>query len=70
MNLKNYSVGGGCPPIETEKGWLLIYHGIQEKNSVKTYRAGVALLDKDNPTKVIGRLKHPLLDLRKLGRKR
>jgi len=23
-------IGGGCPPIETEAGWLLIYHGVRD----------------------------------------
>tara|TARA_R110001592_G_scaffold68626_1_gene210294 strand:- start:52571 stop:53608 length:1038 start_codon:yes stop_codon:yes gene_type:complete len=55
----NY-IGAGCPPIETEAGWLLIYHGVCETNIGKTYHAAVALLDLENPAKVIGRLPYPL----------
>ena len=53
-------IGAGCPPIETDKGWLLIYHAIEESERGKIYRAGAALLDGDNPCKVLGRLKYPL----------
>tara|TARA_Y100000310_G_scaffold343641_1_gene452237 strand:- start:633 stop:1673 length:1041 start_codon:yes stop_codon:yes gene_type:complete len=55
------NVGGGCPPIETDKGWLLIYHAVDDMDSGRTYRAGAALLDKKDPTKVIGHLHEPLL---------
>ena len=54
------NIGGGCPPIETKEGWLLIYHGVEDALQGRTYHAGAALLDLDNPTKVIGRLKQPL----------
>ncbi|HLD00488.1 MAG TPA: pesticidal protein Cry7Aa [Candidatus Nanoarchaeia archaeon] len=54
------NVGGGCPPIETDKGWLLIYHAVDDMDKGKTYRAGAALLDKKNPTKVIGHHHEPL----------
>ncbi len=54
------NIGGGCPPIETDKGWLLIYHAVDDMDIGKTYRAGAALLDKKDPTKVIGHLKEPL----------
>lgn len=54
------NIGGGCPPIETDKGWLLIYHAVDDMDVGKTYRAGAALLDKKDPTKVIGHLHEPL----------
>jgi predicted GH43/DUF377 family glycosyl hydrolase len=38
----------------------LIYHGVEDALQGKIYHAGAALLDFDNPTKVIGRLKKPL----------
>ncbi|MDD2482764.1 MAG: pesticidal protein Cry7Aa [Candidatus Shapirobacteria bacterium] len=54
-------IGGGAVPIETEKGWLLIYHSVQENiTEGKIYHACAALLDINDPQKVIGRLKHPL----------
>ncbi len=54
------NIGGGCPPIETDKGWLMIYHAVDDMDRGKIYRAGAALLDKKDPTKVIGHLKEPL----------
>ena len=54
------NIGGGVPPIETEKGWILIHHAVDDMDRGKIYRAGAALLDKKDPTKVIGRLKDPL----------
>jgi predicted GH43/DUF377 family glycosyl hydrolase len=50
---------GNCgSPIETDAGWLLLTHGV---GPVRKYSIGAVLLDKDNPRKVIGRLKEPLL---------
>lgn len=54
------NVGGGCPPIETSKGWLLIYHAVDDMDVGRTYRAGVALLDKSDPRIVIGHHHEPL----------
>lgn len=54
------NIGGGCPPIETKDGWLLIFHTVEEKNEGRTYHACAALLDRDNPLKVLGRLHEPL----------
>ena len=56
---KSY-VGGGCPPIETEHGWLIIYHGVHETISGYIYSACAALLDLENPQIEIARLPYPL----------
>ena len=53
-------IGGGCPPIETEFGWLLIYHGVEKINREHIYSACAALLDLNDPTKVLARLPFPL----------
>jgi predicted GH43/DUF377 family glycosyl hydrolase len=53
-------IGGGCPPIETNEGWLLIYHGVYDTSEGYIYSAAAALLDIDDPTKVIARLINPL----------
>ena len=53
-------MGGGCPPIETKKGWLLIYHGVHDTCDGYVYNACAALLDLQNPTKEIARLPYPL----------
>jgi predicted GH43/DUF377 family glycosyl hydrolase len=53
-------VGGGAPPVRTDQGWLTIYHGTRELNSKRVYSAGAALLDLEDPRKVIARLPYPL----------
>ncbi|RNA62973.1 pesticidal protein Cry7Aa [Chryseobacterium nematophagum] len=55
-------IGGGCPPIETEYGWLLIYHGVHDTVDGYVYNACVALLDLKNPEKEISRLPYPLFE--------
>jgi predicted GH43/DUF377 family glycosyl hydrolase len=50
---------GNCgSPIETDAGWLVLSHGV---GAMRQYAIGAFLLDKDDPTKVIGRLREPLL---------
>ena len=49
-------IGIGPPPLETEHGWLLIYHGVKEMVGGSIYRVGLALLDLDEPTRVLHRL--------------
>ena len=53
-------IGSGCPPIETEHGWLLIYHGVEHTDRGNVYSACAALLDLKNPDKVIARLPYAL----------
>jgi len=52
-------VGVGTPPIKTERGWLVIYHGVSLD---RVYRAGALLLDLDDPKKVIARTRSPILE--------
>lgn len=53
-------IGAGCPPVETEQGWLLIYHSVYDTPSGYIYNACAALLDIDNPAIEIARLPYPL----------
>lgn len=53
-------IGGGCPPIETAFGWLIIYHGVKDSLTGYVYSACAALLDLENPQKEIARLPYPL----------
>jgi len=53
-------VGGGCPPIETEHGWLVIYHGVKTVKSHLEYSACAALMDLNDPRIEISRLPYPL----------
>jgi predicted GH43/DUF377 family glycosyl hydrolase len=54
------NIGGGAPPIYTRDGWLVIFHTVEELNKARIYHVSVALLDKRNPLRVIGRLDRPL----------
>jgi predicted GH43/DUF377 family glycosyl hydrolase len=51
----SYKVGLGAQPIETPEGWLIIYHGVRMTSSGAIYRVGLALLDLEEPWKVIRR---------------
>ncbi len=50
---------GNCgPPIELDEGWLMLTHGV---GAMRKYSIGAVLLDKDDPSKVIGRTSEPIL---------
>lgn len=51
-------IGNSGSPIETSEGWLLITHGV---GPMRKYSLGATLLDIDDPGKVIGHLKYPLM---------
>ena len=55
-------VGNCGSPIETEAGWLVLTHGV---GPMRKYAIGAILLDRDDPSKVIGRLAQPLLGARR-----
>lgn len=67
----NDKIGPGAPPIKTDKGWLITFHSVIRDNSrgkngwedrwQKCYYAGIALLDLNDPSKVIGMYKQPLI---------
>ena len=48
-------VGVGAPPLLTDQGWLLIYHGVKDMGQRPLYRLGLALLDRENPRRVVAR---------------
>lgn len=56
----NVKIGISTPPIETEYGWLLFYHGVSHPRAF--YKVGAMLLDYNDPKKVIGRSDEPLLE--------
>lgn len=55
---ESYKVGAGAPPIRTDLGWLLFYHGVSQE---KVYSMGAAILDYHSPEKVLYRLPYPIL---------
>jgi predicted GH43/DUF377 family glycosyl hydrolase len=55
----SWKVGAAGPPVRTEDGWFLVYHGVNER---RVYRLGAALLDIDDPRRVIARQDEPILE--------
>lgn len=51
-------IGNSGSPVETDAGWLVLIHGV---GPMRKYSLGAILLDRDDPTRVIGRLHEPLL---------
>ncbi|HHM24431.1 MAG TPA: glycosidase [Bacteroidetes bacterium] len=51
-------LGASTPPIKTEAGWLVFYHGVRDTGSGRLYRVGAMLLDLKNPEKILGRTPH------------
>jgi predicted GH43/DUF377 family glycosyl hydrolase len=45
-------IGAGAPPVETDFGWIFVYHRV-EKEPEKCYKAGLMVLDKENPEKIL-----------------
>jgi len=62
---ESVKIGNCGSPIETEAGWLVITHGV---GPMRKYCIGAALLDLNDPTKVLGRLSQPLLEPEGIGR--
>jgi beta-1,4-mannooligosaccharide/beta-1,4-mannosyl-N-acetylglucosamine phosphorylase len=58
-------IGAGPPPVKTEKGWLLVYHGIA-MHYQPIYQVGVVLLDLDEPWKIISRGRYNILEPREM----
>jgi predicted GH43/DUF377 family glycosyl hydrolase len=46
-------VGGGAPPVLTPRGWLVLYHGVEPSKPIGVYRTFWALLDTEDPTKIL-----------------
>ena len=51
-------IGAAGPPIRTDRGWVLIYHGVSKDHH---YSLGIALLDLNDPSKVLARQEDPIL---------
>ena len=52
-------VGGAAPPVKTNEGWIMLYHGVSDDN---IYRVGALLLDLNNPLKIISRTIYPIFE--------
>jgi beta-1,4-mannooligosaccharide/beta-1,4-mannosyl-N-acetylglucosamine phosphorylase len=58
---ESVKIGGGATPIETSEGWLLFYHGVSGTCNGFVYSVGGAILDINEPSKVLYRCKKFLL---------
>ena len=52
-------VGTAAPPIKTNEGWILLYHGVSDEG---IYRVGAVLCDLQDPTKIIARTDEPIFE--------
>ncbi|EGG36051.1 MULTISPECIES: glycosidase [Paenibacillus] len=52
-------IGGSTPPVRTDKGWLVLYHGVDQDT---VYRVGALLLDLENPEKIIARTRRFIME--------
>jgi beta-1,4-mannooligosaccharide/beta-1,4-mannosyl-N-acetylglucosamine phosphorylase len=58
---QSVKIGAGAAPLETSEGWLLFYHGVSGTCNGFVYSMGAAILDLDNPSKVLYRTKDYIL---------
>ena len=59
--MDGFKMGAGAPPIKTDKGWLELYHTVSTTCNGFVYRIKAALLDLENPAKILGYTKDFLL---------
>ena len=52
-SLTSMKLGGGSQPILTDAGWLMLYHGVETRRQVGVYRTFWALLDRDEPGRIL-----------------
>ena len=52
-SMSNMKLGGGSQPVRTPAGWLMLYHGVETRAQVGIYRTFWALLDLDEPSRVL-----------------
>ncbi len=52
-------MGGGTPPIKTDKGWFMLYHAVDDKG---IYRVGAVMMDLDDPRKIIARTRDFIME--------
>ena len=58
---ESLKIGGGAAPIETDKGWLMLYHGVVNTCNGYVYSIGAAILDINEPSRVLHRCKNYIL---------
>ena len=56
---EQFKIGANAPPIRTDRGWLMLYHGVTDQI---VYRVGAMLLDLEDPTQILARTAEPILE--------
>lgn len=62
---ENNRIGGSTPPIRTEHGWLILYHAVETTDEATrhvVYRLGALLADLDDPTRIVARCPHCIME--------
>ena len=57
-------IGAGATPMEIEQGWLVLYYGVKDTSAGPIYRIGAVILNKQEPTEIVGRTNIPILSPR------
>lgn len=57
-------IGAGATPIEIKHGWLVLYYGVKETLGGPIYRIGAVILNREEPTEIVGRTNIPILSPR------
>ena len=57
----SHRIGAGPPPIPIDEGWLLIYYGERATTAGPLFRLGAAILDREDPSKIVARSNIPIL---------
>jgi len=57
-------IGAGATPIEIDQGWLVFYYGAKDTSAGPIYRIGTVILNKQEPTQIVGRANIPILSPR------
>lgn len=55
-------MGGGTPPILTDRGWLCLWHGVEPKEVVGIYRTYWSILNRDDPSQIVASDHAPVLE--------
>ncbi len=57
-------IGAGATPMEIDQGWLVLYYGVKDTPAGPIYRIGAVILNRQEPTKIVGRTNIPILSPR------
>jgi predicted GH43/DUF377 family glycosyl hydrolase len=60
---ESHKIGASAPPVEIDQGWLALYHGVTcPEPDCPAYSVGAVLLDKSDPSRILGRTRRPILE--------